>query len=599
MDTTGHFPCGWNWGENMPTIELSHDSISYVQSLNGAIHEPERWSEWLPIIGCPVDENNEETIEIEVFPDRPDLLSHETMAKASRSFLGLGDAEVDMEIAQGGISMSVDPTLADVRPIIMGAVVRGVDIGSEEGQKDDFIQSLMDHQEKLHMTLGRRRRFASIGVHDLSSITPPFRVVTVPPDYSFVPLAGEHEMSIAEILESHPKGMEYAHLMEGLDRFPIILDGSENVLSFPPIINGAQTTVSKETEDFFIDVTGWDERSCEACLLLICLSLYERGGSVESVKIMNSEEESFSPIGEHREHRVPDRLIKKILGLEIGQNDLSDSLKKMGGRLDETRTVTDGPNVNGRWSDCVVGEKEHIVSMPRWRSDIMHPIDIIEDIAIGFGFENLPRQMSSLHIDAVPLKSSQLRRRFGESMRACALQEVQSLTLSNEKDQFGRMGWQPRGGIVTIANPITSEHTILRQSVLPSLLGILAANRHHELPQRVYELGTVVRGGINLERGSWACAETGSGFSSAKGIAQAVLRDLGADMSEVVFDATEPGYGPWIKGRGALVSIRGEVVGEFGEISPEVSTSFGLKSPIHGGEFDLELLGSLVPDPVI
>ena len=127
----------------MPTIELSHDSIRYVQSLNGAIHEPERWSEWLPIIGCPVDENNEETIEIEVFPDRPDLLSHETMAKASRSFLGLGDAEVDMEIAQGGISMSVDPTLADVRPIIMGAVVRGVDIGSEEGQKDDFIQSLI------------------------------------------------------------------------------------------------------------------------------------------------------------------------------------------------------------------------------------------------------------------------------------------------------------------------------------------------------------------------------------------------------------------------------------------------------------------------
>ena len=229
----------------------------------------------------------------------------------------------------------------------------------------------------------------------------------------------------------------------------------------------------------------------------------------------------------------------------------------------------------------------------------MHPVDIIEDIAIGYGFENLPMQMSSLHIDAVPLKSSQLRRRFGESMRACGLQEVQSLTLSNEQDQFSKMRWGEIAGITAIANPITSEHTILRQSVLPSLLGLLTANRHHELPQKVYELGTVVRDVKNMDRGSWACAEVGSGFSSAKGIAQAVLRDLGADLSDVEFNALEPGFGPWIPGRGASVSIRGELVGEFGEIEPEVGLSFGLKCPIHAGEFDLEMLGKLIPDPVI
>jgi len=550
-------------------------------------------------MGCPVDVNNEDTIEIEVFPDRPDLLSHETMAKASRSFLGIGKTEVDLDIHEGDIDVIVDSSLAEVRPVIRGAIVRGVDIGSDQNQTDGFIQSLMDHQEKLHMTLGRRRRFASIGVHDLSSINPPFRVLTVPSEYSFLPLAGDEEMTIAEILEEHPKGAEYAHLMEGLDRFPVILDADDRVLSFPPIINGSHTTVNSETRDFFIDVTGWDERACDACLLLICLSLSERCGKVESVKIIGDASEVSSPRGDHRVHRVPDRLIKKILGLSMESGDLAESLEKMGGRLDETRTVTDGPNEYQRWSDCAVGEKEHIVSMPRWRSDIMHPIDIIEDIAIGYGFENLPMQMSSLHLDAVPLKSSQLRRRFGESMRACGLQEVQSLTLSNERDQFSKMRWGEIGGTATIANPITSEHTILRQSVLPSLLGLLAANRHHELPQRVYELGTVVRDVMNMDRGSWACAEVGSGFSSAKGIAQAVLRDMGAELSEVEFQALETGFGPWIPGRGASVSIRGEVIGEFGEIAPEIGLSFGLKCPIHAGEFDLEMLGRLIPDPVI
>ena len=550
-------------------------------------------------MGCPVDNNNEDSIEIEVFPDRPDLLSHETMAKASRSFFRKGETKVDLDVNEGEIEVIVDASLAEVRPIIRGAIVRGVDIGADPKQTDDFIQSLMDHQEKLHMSLGRRRRFASIGVHDLSSISPPFRVVTVPSDYSFVPLAEDEEMSIAEILEDHPKGAEYAHLMEGLDRYPVILDAEDRVLSFPPIINGSHTAVNSETRDFFIHVTGWDERSCEACMLLICLSLSERCGQVESVKIIGDGSEISTPRGDHRVHRVPDRLIEKILGLRMESTELAESLVKMGGRLDETRTVTDGPNEYQRWSDCAVGEKEHIVSMPRWRSDIMHPVDIIEDIAIGYGFENLPMQMSSLHIDAVPLKSSQLRRRFGESMRACGLQEVQSLTLSNEQDQFSKMRWGEIAGITAIANPITSEHTILRQSVLPSLLGLLTANRHHELPQKVYELGTVVRDVKNMDRGSWACAEVGSGFSSAKGIAQAVLRDLGADLSDVEFNGLEPGFGPWIPGRGASISIRGEFVGEFGEIAPEVGLSFGLKCPIHAGEFDLEMLGKLIPDPVI
>tara|TARA_Y100001970_G_scaffold27833_1_gene34026 strand:- start:38094 stop:39758 length:1665 start_codon:yes stop_codon:yes gene_type:complete len=553
----------------------------------------------LPELGCPVDSNNEDSIEVEIFPDRPDLLSHETIARASRSFLSTNEVGVGLPVSQGEIKLSVAPELKDVRPIVMGAVVRGVNTGSNPEEKEDFIQSLMDHQEKLHMTLGRKRKFASIGVHDLNSLKPPFRVITAPSDFSFVPLACSEEMTIEDILKEHPKGIEYSHIMEGMESFPVILDSEDMVLSFPPIINGNHTTVHEGTEDFFIDVTGWDARSCESCLLLVCLSMSERGGEVESIEISDSNGECVRvPNGNPRKHRVPESLIRKILGLELGSEELARSIAKMGGKLEGSQTVTDGPNERGRWADCVVGEIEHIISMPRWRSDIMHPIDVVEDIAIGHGFENLPEILSRTHLDAIPLDSSNLDRRFGESMRSCGLQEVQSLTLSNERDQFEIMRWPKEDGVAFISNPITSDHTVLRQYILPSLLRLLAANRHHELPQRVYELGAVVREFNNCKRGAWTCAEVGSGFTASKGIAQALIRDLVAGDDHVEFLPTEPGHGPWITGRGSHIMINGRSIGEFGEIDPEVSGKFGIKSPIQAGEIDLEVVSSLIPDPL-
>ena len=583
----------------MPTLNLQHSILQYIQGINGAEHSGGGWTDWLPAMGCPVEGNDDEIIEIEVFPDRPDLLSHESLARAARSFVGGAFEDPSVEVSGSGVEMVVDPSLELVRPVILAAIVRGVDTGSTDSERGEFIQSLMDHQEKLHLTLGRKRRFASIGVHDLSTLSEPFKVVTVPGTHSFVPLMMSEEMTIKQILEEHPKGVEYAHLMDGLETFPVILDSNDDILSFPPIINGDHTTVTESTTDFFIDVTGWDERACEACLMLVCLSLHERGGTVESVRVTGFDGESTdTPRGDAVRHRVPDRLIEKILGLDLGSDEIAAALIKMGGRLIESRTVTDGVNKAERWADCAVGEREHVVEMPRWRSDIMHPIDIVEDIAIGYGYDNMPEKLSEVHLDAVPLSSSHLNRRIRASLRSLGIQETQGLTLSNETDQFERVRWPARGDLSVISNPITIDHTLLRQYILPSLLRLLAANRHHELPQKVYELGEVVRDSANSTRVAWACAEIGGGFTAAKGVAQAMLRDLGADMGEVVFEATEAAQGPWIAGRGARVLVSGEELGQFGEIDPAVGHEFGLRSPILAGEFDIEVAGGLIPRPV-
>ena len=584
----------------MPTLKFNHSILQFIQDKNGIKYNPEEWVEKMPSIGCVVEGNDDLGIEIEIFPDRTDLLSHETISRAARAFLNSAEYSPDFKIIQGELSLSVDPAIEKIRPVILGAVVRGVDNGTNPEQRDEFIQSLMEHQEKLHMTLGRKRKFASIGVHDLSKLNPPFNVIGVDKNHVFIPLAEKEEMTIEDILKSHPKGKEYAGLMEGMDKYPVIIDSNDKVLSFPPIINGDHTTVTENTTDFFIDVTGWDERSCEACLLLICLSLAERGGVVESIQIKNWDGGiSNVPRGDSKIHKVPDKLISKILGIELEKSEIATAIKKMGGKLIESRTVTDGPDKAEKWADCVVGEKEHIIAMPRWRNDIMHPVDLVEDIAIGYGYDNLPEQLSTVHLDAIPLPSSNLRRRISASLCALGLQETQSLTLSNNRDQFEKLRWQEVGKSTIISNPITQDHTMLRQYILPSLLNLLSANRHHELPQKVHELGTVVRDSRNASRVAWACAEVGGGFSAAKGIASSLLRDLGADLKKVKWISISEKEGPWIKGRGAKIILNGLELGQIGEIDPNVSFQFGLRAPIQAGEFNVDALGKAIPDPVL
>ena len=248
----------------MPTISVSQNLLRSLMERQGFEHDVDHVNNELPLLGTDIDACNESTLDIEIFPDRPDLLSGETLAYAMANFLHNAPAQPSIEIESSGLTMNVDESLQSVRPVIHAAVVRGVQLEDDDETLETFIKGLMDHQEKLHFALGRGRSRMSIGVHDLEKLAPPFRVITVPGSTAFTPLARTEDMTIDDILQEHPKGVEYAHLLEGMNSYPLILDSNDAVLSFPPIINGDHTTVTHSTRDFFIDVTGWDERACEA-----------------------------------------------------------------------------------------------------------------------------------------------------------------------------------------------------------------------------------------------------------------------------------------------------------------------------------------------
>ncbi|HRU11804.1 MAG TPA: phenylalanine--tRNA ligase subunit beta, partial [Methanomassiliicoccales archaeon] len=272
----------------MPVINFNLEDL---KALVGTKMEDREVLERIPMIGADFHEFDPVTKEtaIEFFPNRPDLYSVEGLARALRSFFDIEQGLRTYDMASSDIVLKVDPSVKAVRPYVVGAVLRGVALD------DKGIRSLMELQEKLHLTVGRRRAKVAIGVHDLDKVRPPFVYKAVPPDsLSFVPLAEDEAMTLAEVLERHEKGRDYRHLLEGKSLYPVILDHNNDVLSFPPIINGRLTTVTTETKNLFIDVTGTDQNTIGGVLNIVCTSLADRGGVIETIAL-RGEEKGISP----------------------------------------------------------------------------------------------------------------------------------------------------------------------------------------------------------------------------------------------------------------------------------------------------------------
>lgn len=261
----------------MPKAEFS---FSELQRLLGKKFTLQQLREEIPMLGVDLESIDEEKLVVEIFPNRPDMLSVEGFARALKGKLGLETGLVSPKVEPSGIVLAVDPSVSRVRPYVTAAVVRGININ------DANLRSLMDLQEKLHITHGRRRRKVAIGVHDLSKVKPPFTYKAVAPEaVSFIPLDTKASMNLRQILLDHPKGRDYAWTLEKAEVYPLIVDSNNDVLSFPPIINGELTRVTEETTDLFIDVTGTDEKAINLALNILVHAFSDMGGRIYSVDI--------------------------------------------------------------------------------------------------------------------------------------------------------------------------------------------------------------------------------------------------------------------------------------------------------------------------
>ncbi|MGB7572105.1 MAG: phenylalanine--tRNA ligase subunit beta [Methanothrix sp.] len=532
----------------MPVVRVHYEDM---ERLIGASRESIMAR--LAMIGADIGKRaEEEYVDVEFFPDRPDLYSAEGVARAMRGFLGIETGLVEYPIEKGSITLQVEESVLGVRPVIGCAVVRGLSFS------DEAIESLMGLQEDLHWGLGRNRRKVAIGVHDISRVTPPFRYFGENPNRKFVPLDFSQEMSMKEMLEKHPKGRGYGHILQGCDRYPLIVDAKDQVLSFPPIINGELTSVTEETEDLFIDVTGMDGMVFKA-LNIVVTSLAERGGRIDSVLVKRREGDFFSPNLEPSSWTVKAAEANQLIGFDLTSAELAAALEKM-----RFGAKAEGDMVN--------------VQVPAYRADIMHSWDIFEDAAKAYGFDRLEARLPQTVTVGRAHPSEVRKGEIRELFAGLGYLETMPFTLTNEKMHFlwmRRENSPEAAGAVRVMHPISELHTILRTSLLSSLLEIFAMNQHHPLPQRIFAAGDVVvekKTRMNLAAAS---IHSGANFSEIRSVADAVLRELGI-AAEIVPSQD----GALLPGRGADLMAAGRCVGCFGELHPMVLKSFGLEQPV-------------------
>jgi phenylalanyl-tRNA synthetase beta chain len=537
----------------MPIITLPYNDL---EELTGT--DKDTIIKRVPMIGADIERIEEESIDIEFFPDRPDLYSVEGVARAMRGFLDIDAGFCDYEVRPYQIEISMDAQIENIRPVFGCAVVRGLRFTSTS------IKSLMDLQESLHWGLGRDRKKVSIGVHDLSRVQAPFRYIAADPGFSFVPLDFTEPMSMKEILEKHPKGMKFAGILDGLDKYPLILDANDNVLSFPPIINGILTMVNENTTDLLVDVTGLGSEVYTA-LNIVTTALAERGGQVEYVKVIKADGTEHIPLDLSPRVKILRKSeVDALVGLDLPVKEIIRQLNRMGFDAQELH------------KDIIE------VMIPGYRADILDNSDLIEDIAVGYGFNNIPAifPMNATVGKSHPL--SDISSSAREIMIGLGYSQVMPFTLTSQKVNFDWMCRERTNDVTCVLHPISEEQTMVRTTILPNLLEILSMNQHRELPQRVFEAGDVV---VNDKNGLHLAAvsiHAQANFTEVRELVDAFMRER--VTSYEVTGSEDPAF---IEGRRADILVNGTKVGVMGELYPQVIVNFGLGQPVVGFEIDL------------
>jgi phenylalanyl-tRNA synthetase beta chain len=548
----------------MPAITLNRDRFS---SFVGRDLSVEEMAKWLPWLGVDTEEIGPDYVKIEFNPNRVDFSSYGGVARGFRGLMGWETGLPKYDVKEGKFVLKVDPTVSEVRPYVVSAVVHNVKLDY------DTVRELMEMQEDLHWGVGRDRKKASIGVHNLDAVEPPFAYTTsAPNDVKFVPLDKTEEMTLQEILEKHEKGIAYKSYVDWASRYPLIVDKLGRVLSFPPIINGELTRVDSRTRNLFIDVTGTEPNAISRSLNVLVTALADMGATIESVRVEYPDHVLVTPdlTPQRMELRVD--YANELLGLKLSEAKTIQALQKS--RLDASR----------------IGKGVLEVLIPAYRIDIMHEIDLVEEVAIGYGYFRLKPTKPATVTTGREHKVNEAANYVRQIMVGLGFVEAMNFILANEVDHYQKMR-RKAGRMIRLANPVSTEYSIVRNDLLPSLMKNLADNKHQAYPQRMFEVSDVIEINEKAEtrterRLHVACVSSHptANFTEIKSCVEALLANLGL-KNWAIKETRHPSF---LQGRAAAIYFKGGKIGVVGEIHPEVLNNFELENPTSAFEIDLQ-----------
>ncbi|WP_458188869.1 phenylalanine--tRNA ligase subunit beta [Haladaptatus sp. NG-WS-4] len=569
----------------MPTVDVSPDEL---RRLTG--HEEkddEELKDDLFALGLEYEGETEDgDMQLEFAPDRLDRLSIEGVARSLRYQYGDDRGVYTPKPNDPDWSIVVDESVPDERPYVTGAIARGVNLDEQA------LDSLIQLQEKLHATMGRKRAKGAIGIHDLtmlkgSSATDEggnaIQYVGVEPDEDrFVPLDADAEMTPGEVLRTHQTGEKYADLVADYERYPAIYDDI-GLFSFPPVINGRRTEVSTDSRDLFIELTGTDQWTIDKMCTIICYALDARAATIEEVEVEYRDHTLVRPDLDVTTKAVTHEQVETLLGIDFVPDEVLDLLERSG--LAGEATEED---------NAVVYE----VEIPPYRVDVLHPVDIVDDIGRAYGFNDLSPRYPDVGTVGGRHERSRLEDAVREVLVGLGFEDLLDFHMISEAENFERMRVEPGSDVVgggtpaTIKNPYSEDYTMLRTWALPSLMMVLENNTHRSYPQDLADIGLAAQVDDSENTGvaehrtvAGVLARHDASYEDAKARLQAIVRNFDAELE------TPPTEHPtFISGRAADVVIDGETVGVVGEVHPEVLVEHDLELPVAGFEFGLDAL---------
>lgn len=539
---------------------------------------------------------------IDIPANRYDMLCLEGIARALNIFKGKIQPPQYCLAEMNGRQlerMVIKPETALVRPFIVCAILRGISFDTTS------YNSFIDVQDKLHQTLCRQRTLVAIGTHDLSKIKGPFTYEALPPeDIKFTPLKQTREYNAKELLEYYAandqKLKKYVPIIQKSLVYPVVLDATRTVLSLPPVINGAHSAISPSTKDIFIECTATDFTKAKIVLNTICSMFSEycqKPFEIEPVQVVDALGATTVYPDLHKHALEVDvQFINGCTGLNLSAHKAAELVSKM------------------QLEASVIGDGVIHVQAPITRSDVLHACDVMEDVAIAYGFNNLKKTNPGTITAGKELPLNALTEALRVECAMTGFTEILTWALCSRHENFAAMRRVDDDQAVSIGNPATAEFEVCRTSLLPAALKTLAANKDSPLPIRLFEISDVIHlsntgevGAVNRRRLIAVSCDKTSGFEIVHGLLNRLMDMLRVPLARQVADAgCEPettmlrerfggGY-EWkaedsltfFPGRHASVYVKGQLIGEFGVVHPEVLEAFDISNAVAALEIDIE-----------
>ncbi len=556
----------------MPTIDIKKHDLEKLVGRKLALSALEKH---LMLAKAELKGYSAETDDLKVElsdSNRPDLWSAEGIARQIR--LALSGRPESCPFFKHGKKVlrqiTVAKELKKVRPYIAACAVRGIRMNN------DVLTQMIQSQDKLSEIFGRKRATVSIGIYELDQIIFPVAYrLAEPSSVSFTPLGMEEKLTLAEILERHPKGIAYGGIVKPFSKYPVLVDSRDTVLSFPPIINSREIgEVKPQTKNVLVEVTGTDMRMTVLTLNILAASFYDRGADIEPVMVT---------------YPYPTELGERVTFPYDTSRKITVTLSSFSAGLGEDVSLQDVKKHLGSYGHRVTaGHGSLSVISPPYRDDIMHPVDLVEDYAISRGYDSftpvMPQQSTVGALSPLEMLSDVVR----SHMVGASFQEIMSNILCSRDELEDTVS--PGEKLVEVDNPMSLAYSVLRNRIAPSLLRVEAASSKAFYPHRVFEVGEAAVFDENDNMGSRTvlnCAalvsHPAANFSEAHSSLDILLYYLGIEYR------LEPSEHPlFMQGRCGKIVTSGNELGFIGEIRPEVLERRQITVPCAAFEINLD-----------